>query len=75
MPDSYGSMGDEETKSFMEKVKKMRVKEERRNLAKAVLITESIRERSVGEAKGRGDHQEVRRLAAYTPLTRSLLEG
>ena len=35
----------EMTKSFMEKVKKMRVKEERRNLAKAVLIT---------------DHQEAR---------------
>ena len=35
----------------MEKVKKMRVKEERRNLAKAILITESIRKRSAGEAK------------------------
>ena len=35
----------------MEKVKKMRVKEERRNLAKAVLITERIRKRSAGEAK------------------------
>ena len=44
-------MGDEETRSLMEKVKKMRVKEERRNLAKAVLITESIRKKGVGEAK------------------------
>lgn len=35
----------EMTKSFMEKVKKMMMKEERRNLAKAVLIT---------------DHQEAR---------------
>ena len=50
MQDLYGSMGDE-VKSLMEKVKKMRVKEERRNLAKAVLITESIRKKSVGEAK------------------------
>ena len=60
MPDLYENMSDEETKSFMEKVKKMRVKEERRNLAKAVLIT---------------DHQEARGMAVYTPLTRSLLEG
>ena len=51
MQDLYGNMSDEETKSFMEKVKKMRVKEERRNLAKAALITESIRKKSVGEAK------------------------
>ena len=40
MPDLYGNMGDEETKSLMKKVKKMRVKE--KNLVKAVLITESI---------------------------------
>jgi len=51
VPDSYGSMGDEETRSLMEKVKKMRVKEERRNLAKAILITESIRKKGVGEAE------------------------
>ena len=44
-------MSDEETKSLMEKVKKMRVKEERKNVAKAVLITESIRKKRVGEAK------------------------
>ena len=44
-------MGDEEAKRLMEKVGKMRVKEERRNLAKAVLITESIRKKGVGEAK------------------------
>ena len=41
----------EMTKSFMENVKRMRVKEERRNLAKAVLITESIRKKGIGEAK------------------------
>jgi len=51
VPDLYGIMGDEETKSFMEKVKKMRVKEERRNLAKVVLITESIRKKRVGETE------------------------
>ena len=44
-------MGDEEIKSLMEKVKKMRVKKERRNLAKAILITENIRKKRVGEAK------------------------
>ena len=44
-------MGDEETKNFIESVKKMRVKEERKNLAKVVLITESIRKKRVGEAK------------------------
>ena len=58
MPDLYGSMGDEETKSLMEKVKKMRVKEERRNLAKAILITESIGKKGVGEAKAE-EIQEV----------------
>ena len=54
---------DEETKKLMERVKinwsefirnaiKNRVmEEERRNLAKAVLITERIRKKSVGEAK------------------------
>jgi len=54
---------DEETRKLMEKVKinwsefirnaiRNRVmEEERRNLAKAVLITERIRKRSVGEAK------------------------
>jgi len=31
--------------------KKMRVKEERRNLAKAVLITENMRKKDIGEAK------------------------
>ena len=31
------------------------LKEKRRNLEKAVLITESIRKKGVGEAKGRGD--------------------
>jgi len=41
------------TKSLMEKVKKMRVKEERRNLAKAVLITERIRKRSAGRPRQR----------------------
>jgi len=51
-------MGDEEIKSLVEKVKKMRVKEERRNLAKAILITERIRKRSAGEAKAE-EIQEV----------------
>ena len=31
--------------------KKMRVKEEKRNLAKAVLITENMRKKDIGEAK------------------------
>jgi len=54
---------DEETRKFMEKVKinwsefirnaiRDRVmEEERKNLAKAVLITERIRKKSAGEAK------------------------
>jgi len=57
---------DEETRKLMEKVKinwsefirnaiRRRVmEEERRNLAKAVLITERIRKRSVGEDKAEG---------------------
>ena len=60
MSDLYGSMGDEETKRLMENVKRMRVKEKRGNLAKAVLITESIRKKRVGEAKGRRRSSEVR---------------
>lgn len=35
MQDLYGNMSDEEAKSFMEKVKKMRVKKERRNLGES----------------------------------------
>ena len=54
---------DEETRKLMEKVKinwsefirnairNKVIEEERRNLAKAVLITERIRKRSIGEAK------------------------
>ena len=53
-------MGDEETRSLMEKVKKMRVKEERRNLAKAALITESIRKKGVSEAKAEEIIRKVR---------------
>jgi len=63
--DLYGSMGDEEIKRLMEKVKKMRVKEERRNLAKAVLITESIRKRSAGEAKA---EEMIRRFRGWVHI-------
>ena len=53
---------DEETRKLMEKVKinwsefirnaiRNRVMKERKNLAKAVLITERIRNKSAGEAK------------------------
>jgi len=53
---------DEETRKLMEKIKinwsefirnaiRNRVMEERKNLAKAVLITERIRKKSTGEAK------------------------
>jgi len=73
VPDLYGNMGDV-VKSLMEKVEKMRVKDERRNLVKSVLITESIRKKSVGEAKSRRSSGSSG-TAAYTPLTRSLLEG
>ena len=43
-------------------------------MVKAVLITESIRKKSVGEAKA---EEIIRtfRMATYTSLTRSLLEG
>jgi len=44
-------MGDEENQGSRGEVKKMRVKGERRNLAKASLITENIRKKRVGEAK------------------------
>ena len=74
MPDLYGSMGDEEIKRLMEKVKKMRVKEERRNLAKAVLITESIRKKVSARPRPRRSSGGSG-IATYTPLTRSLLEG
>jgi len=50
------------------------LKEKRRNLEKAVLITESIRKKGVGEAKA----EEINRssgMAAYTSPTISLLEG
>ena len=50
------------------------MKEKRRNLAKASLITESIRKKRVGEAKA----EEIIgrfRMATYTSLTISLLEG
>jgi len=73
VPDLYGSMGDEETKSLMEKVKKMRVKEERRNLAKAVLITESIRKKVSARPRPRRSSGSSG-MAAYTSPTRSLLE-
>ena len=58
MQDLYGSMGDEENQESRGEVKKMRVKEERRNLAKAILITESIGKKGVGEAKAE-EIQEV----------------
>ena len=45
MPDSYESMGHKETKSFMENWRR------RGNLAEAVLLTESIRKKGVGEAR------------------------
>ena len=57
----------EMAKSFMEKVKKMRVKEERRNLAKAVLITEGVRKKGVGEAKA---EQIVRKFGGWPHIHR-----
>ena len=59
-------MGDEEIKRLMGEAKKMRVKEERRNLAKAILITESIRKKGAGEAKAEEIIRKFRDGCIYT---------
>ena len=53
----------------------MRVKEERRNLAKAVLITENMRKKDIGEAKAEEIIRKFRDGRIYTAdkkLTREL---
>ena len=69
---------NEETKKLMEKVKinwsgfvrnairKRAMEEERRNLAKAVLITECIRKKSAGEAKAKEIIRKFRNSRMYT---------